>query len=78
MPSGIGDHRHDDRLPGQGHEEQYAFITRQTKDKQSKEDFEFPVEYMFKDVPDKELDDVDDPVAVTLARDGQVGHRAGA
>ncbi|HEX8803651.1 MAG TPA: amidohydrolase family protein [Acidimicrobiales bacterium] len=44
----------------------YAFITRQTRDRESREDFEFPVEYMFKDVPDKKLRDVDDPVAVTL------------
>jgi uncharacterized protein len=44
----------------------YRFITRQTKDSQSKEEFEFPVEYMFKDVPDKTLREVDDPVAVTL------------
>ena len=44
----------------------YAFITRQTKDRQSKEDFEFPVEYMFKQVPEKELTDVSDPVALTL------------
>src|SRR5581483_11953585 len=29
----------------------YAFITRQTKDRESKEDFAFPAEYMFKDVP---------------------------
>ena len=28
--------------------ETYAFITRQTKDRESKEDFEFPVEYMSK------------------------------
>ena len=35
--------------------EVYAFITRQTKDRESKEDFEFPVEYMFKDVPEKEI-----------------------
>ena len=33
--------------------EVYRFITRQTKDAESKEDFEFPVEYMFKDVPEK-------------------------
>ncbi|HYZ99568.1 MAG TPA: amidohydrolase family protein [Acidimicrobiales bacterium] len=46
--------------------QQYAFITRQTRDKESKEDFEFPVEYMFKDVPDKRLEGADDPVAVTL------------
>ena len=30
---------------------QYDFIRKQTKDRESKEDFEFPVEYMFKDVP---------------------------
>jgi hypothetical protein len=44
----------------------YAFITRQTKDAQSKEEFEFPAEYMFKDVPDKSLTGTADPVAVTL------------
>jgi predicted TIM-barrel fold metal-dependent hydrolase len=44
----------------------YSFITKQTRDRESKEDFEFPVEYMFKDVPEKGLRDVDDPVAVTL------------
>ena len=31
--------------------EVYRFITRQTKDTESKEEFEFPVEYMFKDGP---------------------------
>ena len=44
----------------------YDFITRQTKDRESKEDFKFPAEYMFKDVPEKELTDAQDPVAVTL------------
>jgi predicted TIM-barrel fold metal-dependent hydrolase len=44
----------------------YRFIKEQTKDKESKEDFEFPVEYMFKDVPDKKLKGVDDPVTFTL------------
>ena len=44
----------------------YRFITERTRDAESKEDFEFPVEYMFKQVPDKELRDVDDPVALTL------------
>ena len=29
----------------------YRFITRQTKDEESKFEFEFPVEYIFKDVP---------------------------
>lgn len=44
----------------------YKFITRQTKDMQSKEEYDFPVEYMFKDVPDKELGKVADPIGVTL------------
>jgi uncharacterized protein len=44
----------------------YRFITNQTKDRQSKEDFEFPVEYMFKNVPEKQLREADDPLAVTL------------
>jgi hypothetical protein len=44
----------------------YRFITRQTKDDQSRDEFEFPVEYMFKDVPGKELTGSPDPVSVTL------------
>src|ERR1700735_350164 len=46
--------------------EVYRFITRQTRDAQSKEEFDFPVEYMFKDVPEKALQDVDDPIALTV------------
>ena len=42
-------------FPSPNMKETYAFITRQTKDRQSKEEFDFPVEYMFKDVPDKKL-----------------------
>jgi hypothetical protein len=44
--------------------EQYDFIRRQTKDRESKEQMEFPVEYMFKGVP-KDLP-TSDPVSVTL------------
>jgi predicted TIM-barrel fold metal-dependent hydrolase len=44
--------------------DQYDFIRRQTKDRESKEDLDFPVEYMFKDVP-KDLPS-DDPVTLTL------------
>jgi hypothetical protein len=47
--------------------EAYAFITRQTKDRQSSEEFQFPAEYMFKQVPEKHLLDSDDPISVTLA-----------
>jgi uncharacterized protein len=43
---------------------QYDFIKRQTKDADSRENMEFPVEYMFKQVP-KDLP-TNDPVAVTL------------
>jgi predicted TIM-barrel fold metal-dependent hydrolase len=53
-------------FPHRDMEEVYAFITRQTRDRESKEDFAFPVEYMFKGVPEKELVDADDPIAVTL------------
>jgi uncharacterized protein len=44
--------------------DQYDFIRKQTKDRDSRESMEFPVEYMFKGVP-KDLP-TDDPVAVTL------------
>ena len=54
-------------FPSPDMKETYSFITRQTKDRESKEDFEFPAEYMFKDVPDKTLTRSDDPVAITLA-----------
>jgi len=47
-------------FPHKDMKEVYAFITRQTKDRESKEDFAFPVEYMFKQVPEKEYLDVDD------------------
>ena len=53
-------------FPAKDMKAQYAFITQQTKDKESKEDFEFPVEYIFKASPDKELKDVSDPVHYTL------------
>ena len=43
---------------------QYDFIKKQTKDADSRENMEFPVEYMFKQVP-KDLP-TNDPVTVTL------------
>ena len=43
---------------------QYDFIRRQTRDRSSREEMEFPVEYIFKDVP-KDLP-TSDPVSVTL------------
>lgn len=44
----------------------YEFLTPQLRDKASKEDFEFPAQYMFKDVPHSAAG-IDDPVAHTLA-----------
>jgi uncharacterized protein len=50
---------------------QYDFIRKQTKDRESKEDFEFPVEYMFKDVPQGLA--TDDPVSLVLAQMDRFG-----
>jgi predicted TIM-barrel fold metal-dependent hydrolase len=66
IPSGIGIV---DTMIGFPHEDMkavYAFITDQTKDRESKEDFKFPAEYMFKDVPEKALTGSADPIGVTL------------
>ncbi|MGB9248538.1 MAG: amidohydrolase family protein [Mycobacterium sp.] len=62
-----------DTMVGFPHEgsAQYDFIRKQTKDRESKEDFEFPVEYMFKDVP-KGLS-TDDPVSLVLAQMDRFG-----
>jgi uncharacterized protein len=54
---------------------QYDFIRRQTKDRSSREDMEFPVEYMFKQVP-KDLP-TDDPVSVTLGEMDKYGIELG-
>jgi predicted TIM-barrel fold metal-dependent hydrolase len=55
-----------DTMIGFPHEgfDQYDFIRKQTKDHGSREEMEFPVEYMFKQVP-KDLP-TDDPISVTL------------
>ena len=66
MPSGIGII---DTMMGFPHHDMkavYKFITAQTWDTESKEEFEFPVEYMFKDVPEKGFGSDDDPVSMTL------------
>jgi hypothetical protein len=66
MPSGIGIV---DTMIGFAHRdlrEVYRFITRQTKDRESRDEFEFPVEYMFKDVPEKDLVESADSVSTTL------------
>jgi predicted TIM-barrel fold metal-dependent hydrolase len=53
-------------FPHRDMKDAYRFITRQTKDRESREQFAFPVEYMFKDVPYKAAPDVDDPIGATL------------
>jgi uncharacterized protein len=65
MPTGVGIIDLMIGFPAADMAAQYAFITKQTKDAESKEGFEFPVEYMFKDVPDKRIDK-SDPVGFTL------------
>ncbi|MFP8876371.1 MAG: amidohydrolase family protein [Myxococcota bacterium] len=44
---------------------QYDFIREQLRDSQSRDDFDFPVEYMFKNVP-KELYGAENPIDITL------------
>ncbi len=65
MPSGIGiiDTMLD--LPFEDLRKVYSFLSPQLRDKDSQEEFEFPVEYMFKDVPKAALN-LDDPVSHTL------------
>ncbi len=66
FPTGIGIIDTMIGFPHRDMKEVYTFITRQTKDAESKEEFSFPVEYMFKDVPERDLD-ASDPVAVTIS-----------
>ncbi len=54
-------------FPVRDFEATYGFIRRQAKDDDSKEGMRFPVEYMFKDVPEGH-DGSEDPVASTLAQ----------
>lgn len=44
--------------------DEYAFITQQTKDRESRDEFSMPAQYMFKGVPDDLA--TDDPISVTL------------
>ncbi|MGP0030482.1 MAG: amidohydrolase family protein [Acidimicrobiales bacterium] len=66
MPSDVGAIDTMLGFPHPDMKEVYRFITQQTKDVESKEDFAFPVEYMFKDVPEKKLTGADDPIGVTI------------
>jgi predicted TIM-barrel fold metal-dependent hydrolase len=66
MPQGIGIVDTMIGFPHSDMKDVYAFITRQTRDEESRESFQFPVEYMFKDVPEKKLTGSEDAVAITL------------
>ena len=74
MPSGIGIVDTMIGFPQEGFG-QYDFIRRQTKDVASREQMEFPAEYMFKNVP-KDLPTAD-PVAVTLREMDRFGVETG-
>ena len=50
----------------------YKFLAPQLRDQESKEDFEFPVEYMFKGVPDDIPEDAD-PTETVLAEMDRYG-----
>jgi uncharacterized protein len=52
-------------FPGRNRREVYRFLDPILRDKESLENFSFPAQYMFKDVP-AELEDNVDPVAVVL------------
>ena len=45
----------------------YEFLRKQLLDRESREDFEFPAQYMFKNVPHFE-ENMDDPVSYVLAQ----------
>jgi len=66
MPSGIGIVDTMIDFPRADTKSQYSFITRQTKDRQTAEEFSHPAQYMFKDLPREKLRDSRDPVAVSL------------
>ena len=76
MPSDIGIIDTMIGFPVRDFKEMYGFITRQTKDRESKEEFKFPVEYMFKGVPEG-LHDGDDPINVTLTEMDRYGIELG-
>ena len=59
----------------EGHKKDwYQFLAPQLHDESS--DYEFPVQYMFKDVP-KDIDDDCRPSRHRPQRDGSLRHRAG-
>jgi predicted TIM-barrel fold metal-dependent hydrolase len=77
MPSGVGII---DTMIGFAHAdmaETYGFITNQAKDAETRERFEFPVEYMFKQVPEQAMAAEGDPIGVTLREMDRAGIERG-
>jgi uncharacterized protein len=52
-------------FPSRDRSQVYKFLAPQLRDRESREEFSFPAQYMFKDVP-PDLDDNVDPLAVVL------------
>ena len=61
-------------------EKLYGEMRKSFRDKESREDFAMPAEYMFRDVPERDMDHTLDPIALTLhgrQRCMRVGPRRG-
>jgi predicted TIM-barrel fold metal-dependent hydrolase len=65
MPSDVGIIDTMVGFPSRDRQAVYKFLAPHLRDKESLEEFKFPAQYMFKDVP-ADLDDNVDPVAVVL------------
>ena len=65
-PTGIGVVDGMIGFPIRNRDRVYARLRRAAKDRESKEEFAFPAEYMFKEVPDPAAEE-EDPIAVTFA-----------
>jgi predicted TIM-barrel fold metal-dependent hydrolase len=65
MPSDVGIIDTMVGFPSRDRRQVYKFLAPHLRDRESREEFRFPAEYMFKDVP-PDLEDNVDPVAVVL------------
>jgi uncharacterized protein len=65
MPRGIGAIDTMVGFPSRNRKDVYRFLSPHLRDKESLEEFKFPAQYMFKDIP-PDLEDNVDPVAVVL------------
>jgi predicted TIM-barrel fold metal-dependent hydrolase len=63
-------------FPHRDHQQVYQRLLRGAKDRESREEFSFPAEYMFKDVPE-EADERTDPIETTFAEMDRFGVEIG-